>query len=193
MPTKKTSSSEPQLQTKTPKASEKNKSPLALTQSLLNQSNSCSSNSSHKETKKPKSTEKVTQPGLPMSAKPEKTGCCMGTTSCGTSADQFAQKHSTQTSTPAKTEAKKGPKTRVVVRYDVGFNNSLSLRGKGANLCWDKGIPLKNIKNDEWIWETEALFNTCEFKVLINDCQYENGENHPISCGASIQYTPQFN
>lgn len=118
-----------------------------------------------------------------------KTECCKGTSNCG-SLDQNAQKH--ETVLPAKTEAKKGPKTRIVIRYDVGFHNTLSLRGKGANLSWDKGFLLKNIKPDEWVWETETLFNTCEFKVLINDHHYEIGENHPLSCGASIQYTPKF-
>ena len=119
----------------------------------------------------------------------------MGTTSCAT-ADQLAQKQTTTSSTAAKTEiktdSKKAPKTRVVVRYDVGFNNTLCIRGKGANLNWDKGITLKNIKADEWVWETEASFNTCEFKVLINDSYFETGENHPISCGACIHYTPKF-
>ena len=116
----------------------------------------------------------------------------MGATSCDLSVDELAHKHSTPISNPPKAEAKKGPKTRIVVRYNVGFDNHLTLRGKGANLSWDKGTPLKNVKHDEWLWETETSFNTCEFKVLINDSHYEIGENHPISCGASIQYTPKF-
>lgn len=86
----------------------------------------------------------------------------------------------------------KGPKTRIIIKYDVGFNNTLFLRGKGANLSWDKGVSLKNVKNDEWIWETDTPFTTGEFKVLINDKHYEIGENHPLTCGANIHYTPKF-
>lgn len=89
-------------------------------------------------------------------------------------------------------EKKKGPKTRIVIKYDVGFNNMIYLRGKGANLSWDKGICLKNTNPDEWVWETDSPFTACEFKVLINDKHYEIGENHPLTCGASIQYTPKF-
>lgn len=91
-----------------------------------------------------------------------------------------------------KNDIKKNQRTRVLVKYDVGFQNSMSIRGKGANLNWNKGIPLKNVKPDEWVWETDASFNTCEFKVLINDTVFETGENHPISCGASLHYTPKF-
>lgn len=91
-----------------------------------------------------------------------------------------------------KPDAKKGPKTRIIVKYNSGFNNNITLRGKGANLSWDEGILLKNVKPDEWIWESDLPFTTCEFKVLLNDVQYELGDNHPLSCGASIQYTPRF-
>jgi len=100
--------------------------------------------------------------------------------------------HASFKPTPSATSSSHGPKTRVVVKYDVGFNNTIYIRGKGANLNWDKGILLKNVKADEWIWECELSFTKCEFKMLINDKQYEIGENHPLNCGATVQYTPKF-
>ena len=81
---------------------------------------------------------------------------------------------------------------RVVIRYNVGFKNNLFIRGKGAGLSWDHGVQLKNTGTDEWVWETTQPFAECEFKVLINDKQYEAGENHHIHGGNSIQYTPKF-
>jgi hypothetical protein len=92
-------------------------------------------------------------------------------------------------STPSR---KKGPITRIIVKYDVGFNNSIYLRGTGADLSWERGIMLKNVKSDEWIWETNIPFTHCEFKVLINDRQYEMGENHRLQCGTSFEYSPNF-
>lgn len=86
----------------------------------------------------------------------------------------------------------KGPRTRIVIKYDVGFGNVITIRGRGAGLSWDRGPSLKNIKADEWLWETEIPFTTGEFKVLINDTQYELGENHTLRCGLSIQYSPKF-
>jgi hypothetical protein len=99
---------------------------------------------------------------------------------------------------PAKPAAKPAPApaksslTRVIVKCDVGFGNTLFIRGKGANLNWNKGISLKNIKADEWIWECNQPFSECEFKVLINDVQYEMGENHRVKQGSSVQLTPRF-
>lgn len=83
-------------------------------------------------------------------------------------------------------------KTRITINYDVGFNNHLFLRGQGAGLSWEKGVKLKNVKADEWAWETTLPFECCEFKVLINDQHYEIGENHQIKGGSSIKYAPRF-
>ena len=85
-----------------------------------------------------------------------------------------------------------GPKTRITIRYDVGFPNALYLRGNGAHLSWDKGVLLKNLGSDLWFWETSLPFTSCEFKVLVNDKEYEIGDNHILSCGATVQYTPMF-
>jgi hypothetical protein len=82
--------------------------------------------------------------------------------------------------------------TRVVIHYDIGFNNNLYIRGSGAGLNWSKGILLRNTRPDEWVWETKEPFLTCEFKVLINDSQYEQGENHTLTCYTSVEYTPNF-
>lgn len=82
--------------------------------------------------------------------------------------------------------------TRIIVKYDVGFNNHLFIRGKGANLSWNKGIQLKNSGPDEWIWETDQAFSSLEFKILINDEQYENGDNHLLRQGQIADFTPNF-
>lgn len=84
-------------------------------------------------------------------------------------------------------------KTRIVVQCDVGFANTVFVRGIGVpHLSWEKGVALKNVKADEWVWETEEPFNGGEFKVLINDKTYEVGENHPIRPGTSIRINPKF-
>jgi len=82
--------------------------------------------------------------------------------------------------------------TRVIVKFDAGFPNQLFIRGSGANLSWDEGRPLRNVKSDEWLWVCESLSSQCEFKVLLNDEIYEEGKNHSLSPGASLLYTPLF-
>ena len=85
-------------------------------------------------------------------------------------------------------------RTKVIVKFDCGFKNNLAIRGEGIKgLSWNKGTPLKNTKADEWCWETNDNFKQCRFKVLINDTEYELGDDHSLECGKSIVFVPQFN
>lgn len=86
-----------------------------------------------------------------------------------------------------------GKITKITVKCNCGFPNTLFLRGEGiAGFSWNKGIAMKNVKPDEWTWETDKPFIHGQFKVLINDKQYEVGENHPIDCGTQSICNPRF-
>jgi hypothetical protein len=83
--------------------------------------------------------------------------------------------------------------TKITVKFDCGFPNNLFIRGEGLpGINWEKGVMLKNIKADEWTWETNKPFSKALYKILINDRQYECGENHAIECGKSIVLSPKF-
>lgn len=82
--------------------------------------------------------------------------------------------------------------TCVTVKVDCGFGNELFIRGDGAGLSWNKGLKLRNIDANTWIWETDRPFTQSYFKVLINDENFESGENHFIKHGSQIVYTPSF-
>ncbi len=99
-------------------------------------------------------------------------------------------------SAQAKTTNKRAAKqdtTKIVVKCDCGFSNALFIRGQGIpGLSWDRGVPLKCTKADEWVWETTKPFKNAEFKILLNDKEYESGENHACNCGKSCRIKPAF-
>lgn len=105
---------------------------------------------------------------------------------------ESVQKNAQGTQLASANKPKKPSATRIKIKYDVGFGNQIFIRGEGANLSWDKGQLLHNSKNDEWIWEIDLPFNTCEFKVLINDEIFEQGNNRTLKHGADESYTPRF-
>lgn len=142
-----------------------------------------------KKTETTSSKESVKKSSLTEKSNPK---CCKERTNC--SATTKPESLGSATSTLFSISGISGTPTitRITVKYDVGFNNHLSLRGNGANLSWEKGILLKNTKRDEWVWETTTPFSMCEFKVLINDTHYESGDNHKIKCGGSVNYSPKF-
>lgn len=84
-------------------------------------------------------------------------------------------------------------KTTIRVKYDCGFPNTLYVRGEGlSSLSWDKGKPMKNVSNSEWIWECNRPGSKIQFKILLNDEIYETGDNHMISYGEEITLSPVF-
>lgn len=92
-----------------------------------------------------------------------------------------------------KSHAKNGKCTKIVVKCNCGFPNNLYIRGEGIKgLSWEKGTLMHCTKSDEWVWETDAPFSHGEVKIVLNDKQYELGENHEVDCGSSINFTPKF-
>ncbi|MDR2576433.1 MAG: hypothetical protein LBC42_00035 [Puniceicoccales bacterium] len=83
-------------------------------------------------------------------------------------------------------------KLTIVAKIDVGYGNWLTIRGRGAGLTWDKGQVMKNEGPNRWSWGGFSLEGGIEFKVLINDRQWECGCNHTCCGGARLEIAPKF-
>lgn len=83
-------------------------------------------------------------------------------------------------------------KTTIAARVDVGFGNNLYIRGEGAGLSWDVGILMKNLSPYEWAWEAKNASKPIEYKLLINDELWANGENQFAMAGDTAITAPTF-
>ena len=92
--------------------------------------------------------------------------------------------------TAAPVQVKSQPVTSVLAKVDVGFGSTLSIRGEGANLSWEKGQPMAWYDN-AWHWGTNTKDNF-EFKVLVNDTKWSVGENIKATSGDKIEIVPVF-
>lgn len=73
----------------------------------------------------------------------------------------------------------------IVAKINVGWGNSIYIRGEGGCLNWDMGVPMICSGEDRWVWcchEDEAPHM---FKFLRNDQDWALGENQVMS-GADI-------
>lgn len=86
----------------------------------------------------------------------------------------------------------KAKPTEIIVEYDVGFGNTMFIRGNTCDLYWDKGIAMENIGNNIWKWETTSKCNDIEFKLLINDETWSEGENFTATAYSQNYITPKF-
>lgn len=85
-------------------------------------------------------------------------------------------------------------KTVIRVHYDVGWGNTMYLRGNTYPLWWDQGRLMRNTASDCWEFEIERIpyGDTFEFKPLINDATWSVGNNYTVSGGSTIDIYPSF-
>jgi len=84
------------------------------------------------------------------------------------------------------------PVSKVYVKCDVGWGNTLFIRGEGASLNWDKGVPLTYVKTKKlWMFKSRST-KPIEFKVLINDERWSEGENFVLESGKTLEIEPTF-
>lgn len=82
--------------------------------------------------------------------------------------------------------------TRVIAKINVGWGNSLFIRGAGAELSWDKGIAMQCVGDDEWLWEQYVPKGDVTFKFLVNDEQWSAGDDFVVAAGDSVILKPEF-
>ena len=82
--------------------------------------------------------------------------------------------------------------TVVQAKIDVGFGNSLFVRGQGDGLSWDKGLPLSCIDGSAWVWSTKQAKDKVVFKLLLNDQVWAKGEDVVVEAGRKIEIAPVF-
>ena len=93
----------------------------------------------------------------------------------------------------AKSVKKAGPQPTVIqANIDVGFCNTLYIRGEGPGLNWDRGQPLECLKDDLWSYAIEAAAKPIIFKFLINDETWCTGDDYVVEPGNKITLVPTF-
>lgn len=91
-----------------------------------------------------------------------------------------------------KKTAAKAIHTTISARIDVGFGNSLYLRGDGPGLSWDRGVLMECTGDDRWTYSVGESIRPVVFKFLINDMTWSNGEDYTAKPGSSSVFTPLF-
>jgi hypothetical protein len=82
--------------------------------------------------------------------------------------------------------------TTVTARIDIGFGNTLYVRGEGPGLSWDKGVPMNCISNDEWQISLGESSRPFLIKFLINDATWSSGPDYTVPSGVKLMLVPQF-
>jgi hypothetical protein len=79
----------------------------------------------------------------------------------------------------------------IEAKIDVGFGNTLYLRGEGEGLSWNRGIPLVCVDGSTWKWSGEAG-DPLKFKLLLNDAVWSKGADFVATPGQRLEISPAF-
>ena len=79
----------------------------------------------------------------------------------------------------------------IEAKIDVGFGNTLYLRGEGTGLSWSHGVPLTCVDGSTWKWSGETGQET-KFKLLLNDAVWSAGEDLVVAPGQKLEVSPIF-
>lgn len=98
--------------------------------------------------------------------------------------------------TTARTAVKKtAPKvvvTTISALIDVGFGNTLYLRGEGPGLSWEKGVVMDCLADDHWRITLPETARPIVFKFLLNDETWCAGDDLTVAPGGTLSITPEF-
>ena len=91
-----------------------------------------------------------------------------------------------------KASAAKLPATAITALIDIGFGNTLFLRGEGPGLSWDVGVPLDCAADNKWTIALPGTDKAVVFKFLINDLSWSAGPDYVAESGSTITVEPTF-
>jgi hypothetical protein len=86
----------------------------------------------------------------------------------------------------------KASKVTVTATIDIGFGNTLFIRGSGAGLTWEKGKALAYTAGNAWTLVLPAVDKPFAFKFLVNDEAWSADPNYEAAPGDTVTVTPVF-
>ncbi len=88
--------------------------------------------------------------------------------------------------------AAKLPATVITATIDVGYGNTLYLRGDGPGLSWNKGVALTCTADTVWTLTIAGATRPIICKFLLNDTTWSRGEDYTVPAGAVTELVPSF-
>lgn len=82
--------------------------------------------------------------------------------------------------------------TTISAQIDIGFGNTLFVRGEGPGLSWDRGLAMECEADDLWSVSLPAASRPIVFKFLVNDLSWSSGSDFVVAPGSKAVLTPEF-
>jgi len=81
--------------------------------------------------------------------------------------------------------------TPITIQYPARLGEHLYIRGEGAGFTWEQRVPLINIDANTWQLR-QPMHGEFKFKILLNNEEWETGNDHLAKGGDEISVSPVF-
>ncbi len=82
--------------------------------------------------------------------------------------------------------------TSIAITYKISPRHRLFIRGSGNGLSWEKGCPLTRYDDSTWLYGSPFPLEDMEYKFLINDSIWQEGDNYKIINGKITETIAHF-
>jgi hypothetical protein len=82
--------------------------------------------------------------------------------------------------------------TTITAKIDIGFGNTLFVRGEGPGLSWNHGVALDCVDDDKWSITLPGAHRAVIFKFLVNDLTWSAGSDYIVEPGSAAVIVPTF-
>jgi hypothetical protein len=94
--------------------------------------------------------------------------------------------------TSVKAVATRTVPTTITAQIDIGFGNTLYIRGEGPGLSWDRGVLMNCVSDNQWQIVLAESARPIVFKFLVNDLSWSAGGDYAATPGAVVALVPTF-
>ncbi|MBX3719281.1 MAG: hypothetical protein KF898_06495 [Parachlamydiales bacterium] len=81
--------------------------------------------------------------------------------------------------------------TLITIQYPARFGEHLYIRGEGSGFTWGQKVPLISVDANTWQLR-QPMQGEFKFKILLNNEEWETGNDHPANGGDAVSATPVF-
>lgn len=81
--------------------------------------------------------------------------------------------------------------TLITIQYPARFGEHLYIRGEGSGFTWGQKVPLICVDADTWQLR-QPMQGEFKFKILLNNKEWETGNNHSAKGGDAVNVRPAF-
>ena len=85
-----------------------------------------------------------------------------------------------------------GNSITLVAHLNIDISSTPFVRGEGAGLSWDEGVPMEFIEIGKWEWKIENATETASCRIFKDDSLAAKGDDIVINVGEKAEVYPEF-